>query len=316
MHNNPFPNIKLGLQHGSYNTPARDYRPVGEAREIETVDRNPYKYKYQGQERQDELGLNWDSFKWRNYDYALGRFMSVDPLAEDYSYQSPYNFSENRVVDGRELEGLEFKSVVKKENHNTYHFPSKTPSVSSSYSSRNTQVKLSPSNFIKNIGKALQVPILQDRKNVTSNIIETSYQYYDSDGNEVDTKSQASSLIEHKVTKSYFTETSGPFNIPMFSGNDDKVTVLAETEKYTDFEIDEKGDINELGSNMNSNVMVVNTNDADIVPYIHKKAVTEARSENLKNTGKAILNYQNQTIKNNNSQWPTPSNRYKIPDGL
>jgi len=30
-----------------------------------------YNYKYQGQERQNELGLNWDSFKWRNYDYAL-----------------------------------------------------------------------------------------------------------------------------------------------------------------------------------------------------------------------------------------------------
>ena len=57
MYNYPFPNITLGLQHGSYNTPARDIRPIGDAREIETVDRNPYKYKYQGQERQDELNL-------------------------------------------------------------------------------------------------------------------------------------------------------------------------------------------------------------------------------------------------------------------
>jgi len=68
---------------------------------------DPYKYKYQGQERQDDFGLNWDSFKWRNYDYAIGRFLNVDPLAEDYSYQSPYNFSENRVIDAIELEGLE-----------------------------------------------------------------------------------------------------------------------------------------------------------------------------------------------------------------
>jgi len=68
----------------------------------------PYQYKYQGQERQDELGLNWDSFKYRNYDYAIGRFMSIDPLAEKYAYQSPYNFAENRVIDGRELEGLEW----------------------------------------------------------------------------------------------------------------------------------------------------------------------------------------------------------------
>jgi RHS repeat-associated protein len=66
-----------------------------------------YNYKFQGQERQDELGLNWDSFKYRNYDYAIGRFMGIDPLAEKYSYQSPYNFSENQVIAYRELEGLE-----------------------------------------------------------------------------------------------------------------------------------------------------------------------------------------------------------------
>ncbi|UOX32287.1 hypothetical protein LXD69_09490 [Flavobacterium sediminilitoris] len=69
-----------------------------------------YNYKYNGKERQDELGLNWDSFKWRNYDYAIGRFFNMDKLAEDYSYQSPYNFAENRVVDGREMEGLEWTS--------------------------------------------------------------------------------------------------------------------------------------------------------------------------------------------------------------
>jgi RHS repeat-associated protein len=70
-----------------------------------------YKYKYQGQERQDELGLNWDSFKYRNYDYAIGRFMSIDPLAEKYYHNSTYAFSENRVVDAFELEGLEAVQV-------------------------------------------------------------------------------------------------------------------------------------------------------------------------------------------------------------
>ncbi|PWJ91295.1 hypothetical protein BC749_1197 [Flavobacterium araucananum] len=41
--------------------------------------------------------------------------MSIDPLAEKYQYQSPYNFSENRVVDSRELEGLEKVSVTKED---------------------------------------------------------------------------------------------------------------------------------------------------------------------------------------------------------
>ncbi|MBE4948324.1 hypothetical protein [Chryseobacterium culicis] len=35
------------------------------------------------------------------------RFFNIDPLSEKYAYQSHYNFSENRVIDARELEGLE-----------------------------------------------------------------------------------------------------------------------------------------------------------------------------------------------------------------
>ena len=63
----------------------------------------PYNYKFQGQELQ-ETGF----FKWRNYMPDVGRFTTIDPLAEKYAYNSVYAFSENRVVDGRELEGLEW----------------------------------------------------------------------------------------------------------------------------------------------------------------------------------------------------------------
>ncbi|MDY3344206.1 hypothetical protein PG326_02905 [Riemerella anatipestifer] len=64
-----------------------------------------YKYSFQGQERQDETG--WLSFKWRNYLPDMGRFFNIDPLSEKYSTWTPYAFSGNRVVDARELEGLE-----------------------------------------------------------------------------------------------------------------------------------------------------------------------------------------------------------------
>jgi RHS repeat-associated protein len=66
-----------------------------------------YKYKFEGQEWQDELGLGWYSFKYRNYDPAIGRFMSIDPLCEKYNWQTPYSFSSNQVVHAPELEGLE-----------------------------------------------------------------------------------------------------------------------------------------------------------------------------------------------------------------
>ncbi len=63
--------------------------------------------KFQGQEHVDDLALNWDSFKWRNHQPEIGRFFSIDPLAEKYLYNSPYAFSENKVVAHIELEGLE-----------------------------------------------------------------------------------------------------------------------------------------------------------------------------------------------------------------
>ncbi|PQJ16576.1 RHS repeat domain-containing protein [Aureicoccus marinus] len=71
---------------------------------------NNYK-QYQGQEFIEDLELNIHEWKFRISDPTLGRFWSVDPLAEDYRFQSPYNFSENRVIDGFELEGLEYVTV-------------------------------------------------------------------------------------------------------------------------------------------------------------------------------------------------------------
>jgi RHS repeat-associated protein len=95
----------FGLRHENYNFDAKLYSTIGQI-DISNLPRG-YQYKYQGQERQEELGLNWDSFKYRNYDYAIGRFMSVDPLAEKYPYNSIYAFQENKMGIGREIEGLE-----------------------------------------------------------------------------------------------------------------------------------------------------------------------------------------------------------------
>jgi len=69
------------------------------------------RHQYQDQEFTEDLGLNTHEWKYRWSDPAIGRFWSVDPLAEQYNYQSPYNFSENRVIDSYELEGLEKVSI-------------------------------------------------------------------------------------------------------------------------------------------------------------------------------------------------------------
>ena len=70
------------------------------------------KYRFQKQELQsDEFsnhsGLDMYEFKYRFDDPQIGMFWSIDPLADKYVYNSTYAFSEDKVTNGVELEGLE-----------------------------------------------------------------------------------------------------------------------------------------------------------------------------------------------------------------
>ncbi|MCD0457751.1 hypothetical protein LPB85_20140 [Chryseobacterium sp. LC2016-27] len=96
-----------------------NYYPFGLMHNYTATTQNAYQYKYQGQELQE---TGFYSFKWRNYMPDVGRFFNIDPLSEKYSYQSHYNFSENRVVDGRELEGLEWvrSTTLNQDGTNTH----------------------------------------------------------------------------------------------------------------------------------------------------------------------------------------------------
>src|SRR5690606_21594456 len=89
-----------------------DYYPFGFTfNSYQREDATPNRYKFQGQEHIDDLDLAWDSFKWRNHQPDIGRFFNIDPLADKYVYNSPYAFSENKVVAHVELEGLEALSI-------------------------------------------------------------------------------------------------------------------------------------------------------------------------------------------------------------
>lgn len=69
-----------------------------------------YRYGFQGQEKDDEIKGEGNSinYKFRMHDPRVGRFLSLDPLAKQYPHNSPYAYAENRVIDGIELEGLEY----------------------------------------------------------------------------------------------------------------------------------------------------------------------------------------------------------------
>ena len=89
-----------------------DYSPFGVELDGRTVS-GGYRYGFQNQEKDNELKSEGNSvnYTYRMHDPRLGRFFRIDPLAPKYPHNSPYAFSENRVIDGIELEGLEVLPV-------------------------------------------------------------------------------------------------------------------------------------------------------------------------------------------------------------
>lgn len=86
--NNYYP---FGLKHKGYNT---------------VINGTNHKYGFGGKEEQDELGLGWLDVTARNYDPAIGRWMNLDPLAEEMTRHSPYNFSFNNPIFFQDYDGM------------------------------------------------------------------------------------------------------------------------------------------------------------------------------------------------------------------
>jgi RHS repeat-associated protein len=72
-----------------------------------------YRFGFQGQEKDDEIKGEGNSlnYTFRMHDPRVGRFFAEDPLRASFPHNSPYAFSENRVIDGVELEGKEYKTI-------------------------------------------------------------------------------------------------------------------------------------------------------------------------------------------------------------
>jgi RHS repeat-associated protein len=72
-------------------------------------DAKSYRYGFNGQEKDDEIkGVgNSVNYKYRMEDTRLGRFLSIDPLSDEYPELTPYQVASLSPIWMNELEGLE-----------------------------------------------------------------------------------------------------------------------------------------------------------------------------------------------------------------
>lgn len=89
----------FGLKHQNYNVDYLEYQEIeGEIElypPISPTGKLANNYKYNSKEFQDELGLNFYDYGARNYDPILGRWINIDPLAENNYSLTPFNYCVN-----------------------------------------------------------------------------------------------------------------------------------------------------------------------------------------------------------------------------
>jgi RHS repeat-associated protein len=101
----------FGLKHEGYNS---DQRMLVKAaaigiNQVPLGVTNYFKYKYNGKELQDELGLDLYDYGARMYDMKAPHFLQIDPLSEMYPNISPYAYCLNNPIvhtdpDGRSVD--------------------------------------------------------------------------------------------------------------------------------------------------------------------------------------------------------------------
>ena len=70
---------------------------------------NVQRYKYNGKELDTKNGLNWYDYGARHYDPALGRFTTVDPMAEKYYSTSLYTYCGNSPMNRIDPDGKDWR---------------------------------------------------------------------------------------------------------------------------------------------------------------------------------------------------------------
>ncbi len=89
--------------------PSTKFSPFGVTLTNRNFTSSSYRYGFNGMEKDDEVKGSGNSYDYemRFYDNRLGRFLSIDPVANYYPSLSTYQFASNTPIWAVDLDGLE-----------------------------------------------------------------------------------------------------------------------------------------------------------------------------------------------------------------
>jgi RHS repeat-associated protein len=183
-----------------------DYYPYGMVMPNRNGSDNSYRYGFQGQEKDDEVKGAGESvnYKYRMHDPRIGRFFAVDPLTDSYPWNSPYSFSENRVINAIELEGLESFDVYIQQD-------AEDPKLSKAtiYKTSNDGNLSVTYHHVDHLGNIVKTEHLIDFKSGSAEKYAMNQEWIGVDGKRYNTKIEAMNVMTPKISERTKSPTAG-----------------------------------------------------------------------------------------------------------